>query len=83
MFFVEHYPWAAISVTTFPVLFFPAQVIMGIESISDVIESQSAGLKNVMRCFTGSLIASLIRFNRQLKSDKKVGWRTMRANILQ
>jgi len=37
MFFVEHYPWAAISVT---VLFFPAQVIMGIESISDVIELQ-------------------------------------------
>ena len=40
MFFVEHYPLVAISVATFPVLFFPAQVIMGIESISDVIELQ-------------------------------------------
>ena len=64
MFFVEQYPLVAISVATFPVLFFPAQVIIGIESISDVIESQSSGLKNVMRCFTSSLMASLIRFNR-------------------
>ena len=45
MFFVEQYPLVAISVATFPVLFFPAQVMMGMESISDIIESQSVGLK--------------------------------------
>ena len=37
---------------------------VNMESISDVIESQSAGLKNVMSCLTSSLIASLIRFSR-------------------
>lgn len=42
---------------------FPAQVVMGMESISDVIESQSIGLKKVSSSFTSSLIASLIRFN--------------------
>lgn len=30
MFFVEQYPFVAISVATFPVLFFPAQVMMDI-----------------------------------------------------
>ncbi len=64
MFLVEQYPLVAISVATLPILFFPVQVIMGIESISDVIESQSSGLKKVLRCFTSSLMASLIQFNR-------------------
>ena len=40
--------FSAISVATFPVFFFPAQVMMGMESISDIIESQSVGLKKVM-----------------------------------
>ncbi len=47
MFLVELYPLVAISVATLPILFFPVQVIMGIESRSDVIESQSSGLKKV------------------------------------
>ncbi len=41
MFFVEQYPFplVAISVDIFPILFFPAQVIMDIGVICDVIES--------------------------------------------
>ena len=38
--------------------------MMGMELISDIMESQSVGLKNVIKCQTNSLIASVIKFNR-------------------
>ena len=41
IFFVEQYPLEVISVATFPTLFFPAQVMIGIESTNDFILSQS------------------------------------------
>ncbi len=41
MFFVEQYLLEVISAVTFPALFFPAQVMISIESINDFIQSQS------------------------------------------